>query len=762
VIHRDLKPANVRLTPDGRVKLLDFGLAKSAVENQESSSTDSVLSTEAGRLLGTPTYMAPEQARGKSIDKRVDVWAFGCVLYECLTAKRAFAGDTLTDVFAAVLEREPDWTKLPAATPSRVRGLLESCFAKDPRRRLRDIGQARLELEHAASESPVNERPVARPRPFWSSPAVLASACLLTAAIAVAAVGWRSAPGEPPSERAIVRATLAFPKDLVMPTTDRSVAVSPDGTQVVVVLRARGSAAPPALYLRDLSRLEFRLLAGTEEATYPFWSPDGESIAFFAARELRRIDLADGIVRVICKAPAGRGGAWGSQRTIVFAPSAVGGLSSVDDSGGAPTPLTEPAAAGESHRVPQMLPDGRRFLYYSMNAAKSGVYAFDPARKQARLVVESEAEAVFVEPSALVFARDGNLVVQSFDSERLELTGSPKPIAAGVYWSGPRAALNMGIASSGTLVYQPVARASTYRLAWLDLEGEQTPLSVEPFAFGGGSLSADGRRAAVNVAGNRGESWLGVLDLERGVRTSIGDPNARFYFGAFCSRDGQSVVTSDASAGGQSLVSFELGGGAPKRLLVGEPTFEYAVTSSTPDGRTLLLTKVPLRDKVGDVMTLDLEGDHVPKPFVATPEAEWQPLISPSGDFVAYAVSNEDDVGAWIKLVTYPLPSAPVQVSATRVSPNFGWLSAEELYWLDLSRRTWRATVSAKSGELDVGVPAPMFGGQPLDKDTNIVAYDLPRQRFLVTIEDSVQEDPQLIIVSDWRQDAATALAARK
>jgi hypothetical protein len=408
---------------------------------------------------------------------------------------------------------------------------------------------------------------------------------------------------------------------MVLPLGDRSVAVSPDGTRVVVSLSQEDGTSPPSLYLRDLARLDFRVLPGTEEATYPFWSPDGKAIAFFAGRELRRIDLADGIVRVICSAPAGRGGAWGTQGTIVLAPSAVGGLSIVDESGGAASPITEPATPAESHRNPQMLPDGRRFLYFAMNAAKPGVYAFDPASRQSRLVVASETEAVFVEPSSLVFARDENLVVQPFDLARLELTGSPKPVAAGVHWDSARRSLGMSISARGTLVYQPVTRAGTHRLAWMDRKGERTALPIEPLALAGGSLSPDGRRAAVNLEGNRGESLLAMLDLERGVRTPIGDPRARFYHGVLLSRDGQRIITTDANAAGQYLVSFPSGGGAPTRLLECDPTFEYSATAITPDGRTLLLTRVPLRDKVGDILALDLEGDHLQKPFLTTPEA---------------------------------------------------------------------------------------------------------------------------------------------
>ncbi|MCY2960845.1 MAG: protein kinase [Planctomycetota bacterium] len=766
VIHRDLKPANVLLTPDGRVKILDFGLAKTAIESSKGSSTDSVLSTEAGRLLGTPTYMAPEQARGKSIDKRVDIWAFGCVLYECLTAKRAFAGETLTDVLGAVLHSQADLSALPPTTPRRVRELLTRCFEKDPRRRLRDIGDARLELE-AARAQPEDARAQPGARATSSTRVLRFAPWISSAALAALAVFFAlrapSSQSAPEAEQRVVRATLALPKGMVLPAGDRFVAISPDGTHVVVSVRAQEGTSPPSLYVRDLSRLEYRPLPGTEDAAYPFWSPDGRSIAFFAGRKLKRIDLADGIVRALCDAGAGRGGTWGTKGTIVFAPGAAGGLSIVDESGGSARPITQPTTRSESHRVPHMLPDGQRFLYYAMNIAAPGVYAFDPATGQSRFVLSSETEAVFVEPGALVYGRDENLVVQPFDAVRLEPVGSAQPIAPGVQWDSRRVSISMGISARGTLVYQPVARASTHRLAWMDRKGERTPIPVEPFAIEGAlSLAPDGRRAAVNVIGDRGETQLAVLDLERGVRTWLGDPKAKFYYGALWAPRGPGVIATDANSPGQQLVSFPIAGGPPTPLFESEPECEYSAASFTPDGRTLLFSGVPMHDKVGDIMTIDLESGRVPKRLMATPEAEWSPLVSPAGNAVLFSVSAEGDLGGSLRVVTFPTPSAPVQVSRNPTLWMYGWLSGSELYWVDASRSIWSATVTVTGGDVDVGAPKPLFDGRPLEKGASIVAYDIARERFLVAIEASPREDTELILVSDWRPDAVSTQAVRK
>jgi serine/threonine protein kinase len=519
LIHRDLKPANIKLTPEGKVKILDFGLAKafaiSTVGSEVSEPTTLTIdSTGTGVVLGTPAYMSPEQARGRPVDNRTDIWSFGCVLFELLSGRTAFRGDTLNDTLAAILTREPDWQALPAETPQNVRRLLRRCLQKDPEHRLHHIADARLELEEVNDSSLSEER---HRRKSLVLPWLLAA---VTTAIGAAALvaQFRQRPAE---QRPVTLSLLPPDK-----STFDSLAISPDGK--VLAFAATDANGETQFWVRSLDSSSPQPLAGTRGAIHPFWSPDSRWLGFFADGKLKKIEVAGGLPQTLCESPRVFGASWNSDGVIIFVPGYSSPIHRVMATGGVPEPITwlDASEHEEGHGTPQFLPDGRRFLYWSRAWAPGRetvkIYVGSLDDKKWRRLIGAGSHAAFVnsKDGTLVFLREGLALAQRFDPTRLELRGEPTAIArVGVNFrrGGGR---SFSLSQNGVLVYQSGDSGVT-QLVWFDRAGRRLGSVDEPGFHFNVFLSPDEKRVATERSDADGNWDIWVADVLRGTSSRL-------------------------------------------------------------------------------------------------------------------------------------------------------------------------------------------------------------------------------------------------
>ena len=749
IVHRDLKPANIMVTPDGQVKVLDFGLAKvfedetGDVLDPSSSPTLSAPKTRAGVILGTAAYMSPEQARGQVVDKRSDIFSFGSVLYEMLAGRPAFAGATVSDILAAILKAEPDWKLLPATVGPEIRKLLRRCLKKDRKQRQRDIGDVRLEIQELLAE-PVGERvevAVGFPKPMgWRRTALLLTATSLVVGALVGLVVWSLRPSPRPR---VTRFGITVP---AVDVRAGQPVLSPDGTSLVY-------AANGQLYLRAMDQMKATPIRGTEggigsaisRSRSPFFSPDGLWLGFVAGGKLRKVSVAGGAPVTLCDAGSLYGASWAPNDTIVFGERA-GGIFRVSADGGTPEVLIpKESRGGEMGYHPQVLPDGKAVLFTlatgrNWDEAQIVVQSLETGER--RVLVEGGADARYVPTGHLVYAVADTVLAVPFDLSRLEVTGGAVPVVEGVSrnisgWGVGSAAFSFS--GNGSLVFVPRAIADERVLVWVDREGAVEPMPAPPRDYSLPRLSPDGERLAVVTAG---DVW--VYDIPRGASTRLTFDGTNSYVGWMA--DGQRVAFS--SSGKQAVLWRAAdGGGAAGQLMTGE-LYPPHLDSISPDGQFLGFHEHRPATRA-DVWILPLETDGKPRSFLETPFAEHGTKFAPDGHSVAYVSdeSGQDEV------YVQPFPGLGGLGAKTLISTEGGnapvWArSGHELFYFNGDKLM--VVDITTDPELEAGDPRLLFEGR-FTNFTSLANFDVtPDGRRFVMIQENPELRTQLNVVLNW------------
>lgn len=765
IIHRDLKPANIKVRPDGTVKVLDFGLAKAidpaaaSSGNAVNSPTISVHATQAGIILGTAAYMSPEQASGKTVDKRSDLWSFGVVLLEMLTGRRVFDGETVSHTIASVLKDSPDLSLLPADTPAPIRKLLRRCLEKDRKRRLADAADARFEIEEAMSatvDAPMV--PMVKSGPRVSLTVIAAVALIvLTAGVAgtVVSNSWRTT-----AVGTLARLSVLPPADTTIFVDSGSAVISPDGQWLALVTgnATFSFSAQLELYVRRIDAVDAMLIKGASGAVFPFWSPDSRQIAFFAEGKLKRVDIASGRIDEVCDAKDGRGGAWSADGVIVFAPANASGLMRVAASGGTPQVVTTvDAEHGQtSHRYPVFLADGRHFLYAALPAhdAQFDIWAASLDGGAPEKLLAAESAPVYAKDGYLLFSRKAVLVAQRFDSAQRKLIGEPvmlddHPGAIGDQFIGAAAAT---AADNGTLAYlsnQPVQTT----LKWFDQQGREAgAVSIPPAQYNQVRVSPDVRSAALTRRAGTTSRELWIADLLRGGATPLVEALGLNYFPAWAPSSDRIAFASSRN-GPADIFAKSLKDASPDEPVLKSAALFKFPQSWSPDGNYVLYDDLnPATNN--DIWLLPMTGtDRTPRPYLRTAASESSGTISPDGRWILYLSDETGRQESYVQ--SFPTPGRKFRITSTGASAAWWRKDGSQILIASTQLTDLRVADVIKGGEFSTTVPR-IVGHLPKGVVSIDATQDL--QRVLALVTEGGNSTLSVTVVQNWQ----AALALKK
>jgi len=670
IVHRDLKPANIKIKPDGTVKVLDFGLAKAL--SDESNPTDistsptlTAAATKAGLILGTAAYMAPEQARGKAVDRRADIWSFGAVAFEMLAGKMAFKGDTVSDTLAAVIRGEPEWSLVPVNVPNEIQQLIRRCLNKDPRQRLQSIGEARIAIENVmevrtppVESSGISATPSSVAAPEKENRAVKILAGCTLAALLIGAGFLLANFLHPGSTRDLpIRFAILPPPGTSLNSVLRTVAISRDGTRIAL---SASSSDGPRLYIRDMNSASSVPITGSEGATNPVFSPDGRWLAFFAAGKLKKISLEGGTPVVIADGVTSpKGLTWGTDHNLYYAPSVSSAILRVSDSGGTPQAATKlQADKGELADVsPDVLPDGKTLLFTAFsggNLDDGMLVAQKIGSAERKVIVAKGTDAHFFAPHHLLYMRAGNLMATEFDAGKLEASGSPAVVVQDILMQ-PSGLAQYDVSGNGTLIYVNGGKQAVENsLVLAEHDAKVQPLPVKPNLYESPRFSPDGKLLALTVRLPDPDIW--VYDIERGALRRItfapGEDELPVW-----SPDGKRIAFASNGRQQAFMVAVD-GSGQEQPLMKNESHFH--LQSWSPDGNLIAYERLGSSGQY-EVWMLPMGGDRKPYPYLVSQFHVSQPAFSMDGNWLAYT-SNESG-RAEVYVQRFPGPGEKIQVS---------------------------------------------------------------------------------------------------